>query len=280
MDVQKYLNRIGSTVPAEPDLDALRSVHTLHLLSVPFEDLTVHSGGRVELDLPLIYEKIVTRHRGGFCYENNGLFYWLLSSLGFQVTMLSAQVKGLITGYYGPPFDHLVLLVTLQGRRWLCDVGFGAAGFSVPISLETSGPQAEGHRVYRIRKQGDLHFLEWQGEENRGADGVWKEIYKFTLDPRRLEDFTDMCQYHQSSPCSIFFCKSICTILKPGGRLTCMGHRLISTTFPTEGKGFETTTRELQDEEIAFILAQEFGIVLNSPLTPKDDTITPPRVMY
>ncbi|XP_053268749.1 arylamine N-acetyltransferase 2 [Pleuronectes platessa] len=278
MDVQKYLNRIGSTVPAEPDLDALRSVHTRHLLSVPFEDLTVHSGGRVELDLPLIYDKIVTRHRGGFCYENNGLFSWLLCSLGFQVTMLSAQVKGLISGYYGPPFDHLVLMVTLQGRRWLCDVGFGGAGFSVPISLETSGPQAEGHRVYRIRKQGYMHFLEWQGEENRGADGDWKEVYKFTLDPRSLEDFTDMCQYHQSSPCSIFFCKSLCTILKPGGRLTCMGRRLISTTFPTEGAGFKSTTRELQDEEIDVILAEEFGIVLNSPLTPKDQTMTPPPV--
>ncbi|XP_034997773.1 arylamine N-acetyltransferase 2-like [Hippoglossus stenolepis] len=280
MDVQKYLNRIGSTVPAEPDLDALRSVHTRHLLSVPFEDLTVHSGGRVELDLPLLYDKIVTRRRGGFCYENNGLFSWLLSSLGFQVTTLSAQVKNLITGCYGPPFDHLVLMVTLQGRRWLCDVGFGAAGFSVPLSLETSGPQTEGHRVYRIRKQGDLHFLEWQGEENRGADGDWKEIYKFTLDPRRLEDFTDMCQYHQSSPCSIFFCKSLCTILRPGGRLTYMGHRLISTTFPTEGAGLETTTRELQDEEITVILAEDFGIVLNSPLKPKDETITPPPVMY
>ncbi|XP_060949703.1 arylamine N-acetyltransferase, pineal gland isozyme NAT-3-like [Limanda limanda] len=280
MDVQKYLNRIGSLVPAEPDLDALRSLHTRHLLSVPFEDLTVHSGGRVELDLPLIYDKIVTRRRGGLCYENNGLFSWLLSSLGFQVTMLSAQVKGLITGFYGPPFDHLVLLVTLQGRRWLCDVGYGAAGFSVPISLETSGPQVEGHRVYRIRKQGDVHFLEWQGVENTGADGVWKEILKFTLDPRRLEDFTDMCQYHQSSPCSLIFSKSLCVIMKPGRWLTCMGRRLISTTFTTEGAGFKTTTRELQDEEITVILAEEFGIVLNSPLTPKDETITPPPVMY
>ncbi|XP_060949702.1 arylamine N-acetyltransferase, pineal gland isozyme NAT-3-like [Limanda limanda] len=277
MDVQKYLTRIGSLVPAEPDLDALRSLHTRHLLSVPFDDLTVHSGGRVELDLPLIYDKIVTRRRGGLCYENNGLFSWLLSSLGFQVTMLSAQVKN--CGVYGPPFDHLALLVTLQGRRWLCDVGFGAAGFSVPLSLETSGPQVEGHGVNRIRKQGDVHFLEWQGE-NTGADGVWKELYKFTLDPRRLEDFTDMCQYHQISTCSLIFCKSLCVILKPGGWLICMGRRLISTTFTTEGAGFKTTTRVLQDEEIAIILAEEFGIVLNSPLTPKDETMTPPPVMY
>nr|XP_019943310.1 PREDICTED: arylamine N-acetyltransferase 1-like [Paralichthys olivaceus] len=282
MDVQKYLKRIGSTVPAEPDLDALRSIHARHLLSVPFENLTIHSGGRIQLQLPLIYDKIVTRRRGGFCCENNGLFSWLLSSLGFQVTTLSGQVKCTSTGRYGPPFNHLVLMVTLRGHRWLCDVGFGLPGFSVPLSLETNGPQSEGHRVYRIRKEGDMHFLEWQGKENRGADGDWKDIYKFTLDPRRLEDFTDMCQYHQSSPCSIFFCKSLCNILKPGGTLTYIGRRLISTTFPSEGTGgvLDTTTRELQDEEITVVLAEEFGIVLDSPLIPKDEAVTPPPVMY
>lgn len=282
MDVEKYLSRIGLVAPVEPSLEALRSVHTCHLLSVPFEDLTVHSGGRVQLDLPLLYDKIVNKRRGGFCFENNGLFSWLLVKLGFQVTLLSGQVKSLKTGRYGPPFDHLILMVSLEGRRWLCDVGFGVPGFSLPLSLETSGPQEQGHRVYRIRKDMDMHFLEWQQEENRGADGDWREIYKFTLEPRCLEDFAEMCQYHQSSPCSIFFCKSLCTILKPGGRLTYIGHKLITTTFPSEGTGSvtETTTRELKEDEIPVVLAEEFEIVLNSPLIPKDETITPPPVMY
>ncbi|XP_040921350.1 arylamine N-acetyltransferase, pineal gland isozyme NAT-10-like [Toxotes jaculatrix] len=282
MDLHKYLLRIGFGGPAEPSLDVLRSLHTCHLLSVPFEDLTVHSGGRVQLELPLLYDKIVNRRRGGFCFENNGLFSWLLSTLGFQVTLLSGQVKNFITGCYGPPFDHLILMVTLEGRRWLCDVGFGPPGFSTPLSLETSGPQEQGHRVYRIRKDRDMHFLEWQQEENRGADGDWKEIYKFTLDPRCLEEYTEMCQYHQSSPWSIFFCKSFCTVLKPGGRITYIGHRLITTTFPCEGTGRElkTTTRELKDEEIPVILAEKFGIVLNSQLIPKDEAITPPPVVY
>lgn len=283
LDVKKYLSRIGVSSPAaEPSLELLCSVHTCHLLSVPFEDLTVHSGGRVQLDLPLLYDKIVNQRRGGFCFENNSLFSWLLTKLGFRVTLLSGQVKSAITSFYGPPFDHLILMVDVEGRRWLCDVGFGVPGFSAPLSLETDGLQEQGHRVYRIRKDREMHFVEWQKEENRGEDGEWTEIYKFTLQPRSLEDFIEMCQYHQSSPCSIFFCKSLCTILKPHGRVTYIGRRLITTTFPTEETGgvLETTTRELKDDEIPAVLAEKFGITLPSPLIPKDETITPPAVIY
>lgn len=281
MDVGKYLSRIGLTAPGEPDLELLRSVHTRHLLSVPFEDLTIHSGGRVQLDPPLLYDKIVNQRRGGFCYENNYMFSWLLAKLGFDLHLLSGQVKNVINRY-GPPFDHLIIMVTLEGRRWLCDVGFGNAGITVPLSLDTGDPQEEGHRVYRIREAAGTQFLEWQKEENKGADGDWTEIYKFTLEPRRLEDFTEMCNYHQTSPSSIFFCKSFCTILLPGGRLTYIGRKLNTITFPTEATGgvVETTTRELKDEEIPGILAEKFGIVLKSPLIPKDEDVTPPPVMY
>ncbi|XP_070708877.1 arylamine N-acetyltransferase, pineal gland isozyme NAT-3-like [Pempheris klunzingeri] len=282
MDVGAYLTRIGFSGSAEPSLDVLRSLHTCHLLSVPFETLTVHSGGLIQLHLPLLYDKIVNQRRGGFCFENNGLFSWLLRALGFQVTLFSGQVRSLITGCYGPPFDHLVLMVTLQGRRWLCDVGFGGHGFTNPLSMETSAPQEQGHRVYRIREDVGVHFVEWQGEKNGGEAGDWSEIYKFTLDPRCMEDFTEMCQYHQSSPCSIMFCKSFCTVLKPGGRLTYIGCRLISTTFPAQGTGgeLEITTRELKDEEIRGVLAEEFGVVLNAPLIPKDEAMTPLSLMY
>lgn len=280
MDVQTYLSRIGFSGSAEPVLDVLRSLHTHHLLTVPFENLTLHSGGRVQLDFPLLYDKIVKQRRGGFCFENNGLFSWLLQELGFQVTVISGQVKNSITGRFGPPFDHLIIAVNLNGQRWLCDVGFGSMGFSTPLSLDTSGPQEQGHRVYRIREDAGMRFLESQQEDNKGPNGDWAVLYKFTLEPRCLEDFVEMCQYHQSSPSSLFFCKSLCTVLKPGGRLTYIGYRLTSTTFPTERSGLETTTRELQDEEIPGILAEQFGIILHSPLKPKDEAITPPPVMY
>jgi len=127
-----------------------------------------------------------------------------------------------------------------------------------------------------------MHFLEWQQEENRGPNGDWTEIYKFTLEPRCLEDFDEMCRYHQSSPCSVFFCKSLCTVLKPDGRLTYIGSRLSSTTYPSEATGavLKTTTRELKDEEIAGVLAEGFGVVLNSPLIPKDEMVVPVPDIY
>lgn len=281
MDVGKYLSRIGFAAPADPSLDTLRSLHMCHLLSVPFEDLTIHSGGQVRLDLPLLYEKIVIQHRGGFCYENNGLFSWLLTRLGFQVTLLSGQVRNDIMECYGPPFDHLIIMVVVQGQSYLCDVGFGSAGFSSPLLLDCSGPQVQGHRLYRITKKtmDDMHYVEWKSVESRDQD--WTEMYKFTLEPRSPEDFADMCQYHQSSPHSLFFCKSCCTLLKPGGRVTYIGWKLITKTFPTEATGVvESTTRELKEEEIPHILAEHFGIVLRSPLKPKDETMTPPLVKY
>lgn len=71
-------------------------------------------------------------------------------------------------------------------------------------------------------------------------------------------------------------------MLRPGGRLTYIGRRLTTTTYPTDGTEgeLETTTRELKNEEIPGILAEQFGIVLNSPLIPKDETVTPVPVMY
>lgn len=114
----------------------------------------------------------------------------------------------------------------------------------------------------------------------RRETGLWTELYKFTLDTKHREDFIEKCGYHQSSPSSIF-CKSLCSILKPTGRLTYIGHKLITTQFPSDEAGTVTkTTRELTDEEIADILKEEFGIMLESQLVPKDETITPPLYIF
>lgn len=280
MDVQKYLLRIGCCVSYQcsPTLETLRLLHLHHMLAVPFEDLTIHTGERVRLEIPLLYKKIVIKRRGGFCYEINGLFSWLLSQLGFEVVILSAQVKNRFTGAYGPPFDHLIMMVTLNGERWLCDVGFGA-GFQLPLSLETDNPQTQSHGVYRVRAHGNLLFMETQSESDDGAS--WVEKYKFTLQPCQREDFKAMCEYHQSSISSIFFCKSLCSLLLPIGRITLMGRKLIITHLASEaGPPVKTTKTDLTDEEIIKTLREKFGIVLTSPLIIKDIDIVPPPVNY
>ncbi|XP_041923639.1 arylamine N-acetyltransferase, pineal gland isozyme NAT-3-like isoform X1 [Alosa sapidissima] len=292
MDVQTYLKRIGYSGPVVPRLETLQEIHRCHMLAVPFESLTIHSGGKIKLELSWIYEKIVVERRGGFCFENNGLLSWLLAQLGFQVTILAAHVRNRFTCLYGPPFDHIVIMVTLEGHRWLCDVGFGAC-YELPLSLETLSPQKQVHGVFRLRHQGDMIFLESSAEAQ--GDGVqgevkdttlggeisWTELYKFTLQPRQLEDFRNMCEYHQTSPSSLFYCKSLCSLLLPHGRITYMGHKLIVTTYPTEdGRPVVKTTQDLTDDEIPHMLKDKFDIELSSPLIPKDADIVPPSVKY
>ena len=112
MDVDAYLTRIGATRASDlPDL------HRRHQTAVPFENLSIHLGEQISLDPGDLFDKIVTRGRGGFCYELNGLFAVLLEMLGHKVTRVSARVGD------GPPFDHLALLVD---DAWLVDVGFGS----------------------------------------------------------------------------------------------------------------------------------------------------------
>ena len=80
-----YLKRINYSGSLEPSLKVLKQLQQAHLMSVPFENLDIHYGRTIELDLDKIFNKVVVDHRGGFCYELNGLFGELLSMLGFKI---------------------------------------------------------------------------------------------------------------------------------------------------------------------------------------------------
>src|SRR3954447_10763487 len=112
LDVHAYLERIRYHGPLEPTAETLRRLQVAHLLTVPFENLSIHRGEPIELDDEALFEKMVVRRRGGFCYELNGLFAALLRSLGFEVVMLAAGVMG-ADGEFSPDFDHMALMVNL-----------------------------------------------------------------------------------------------------------------------------------------------------------------------
>src|SRR5215831_13919573 len=147
MNVQAYLNRISYQGSLEPTAETLRSLHVAHLLTVPFENLSIHAHEPIVLEDDALFAKIVERRRGGFCYEANGLFAALLRELGFAVSMLAAEVVS-ADGTVGPPFDHMTLLVETE-QRWLADVGFGDS-FLEPLLLDESGPQFQDGRTFRI----------------------------------------------------------------------------------------------------------------------------------
>jgi N-hydroxyarylamine O-acetyltransferase len=251
MDVSAYLERIGYRGPVEPTAETLRRLHLAHLRAVPFENLSIHAGEPVVLDDGALFDKVVARRRGGFCYELNGLFASLLRALGFDVEMLSAEVAGR-AGEFGPEFDHMALAVRLE-ERWLADVGFGDS-FVEPLRLDERGEQAQGARAYRIEGEGDRLTL-WQ----RGAGGVWEAQYRFGLTPHVYADYAVMCHFHQTSPESHFTRGRVCTRLTPDGRVTLSGLRLITTD------GGVRRERELTgEEEFDAMLREHFGVVMRA----------------
>jgi N-hydroxyarylamine O-acetyltransferase len=227
MDIGAYLQRIAYNGSRVPNADTLRALHMAHLQAVPFENLDVHLRRPIRLDPDRLFQKIVLQRRGGFCYELNGLFAGLLRALGFQVAYLSAS-DAHADGGYGPPFDHLALLVTtgdsdLQSPAWLADVGWGDT-FCLPLRAGTADLQLEGSRAYRLERDGEYQIL-WQ----RHASGEWERNYRFSLVPRRFTDFEAMCAYHQASPDSPFTRNRLITKATPRGRITLDDRRLITT---------------------------------------------------
>ncbi|XP_053119863.1 arylamine N-acetyltransferase, pineal gland isozyme NAT-10-like [Hemicordylus capensis] len=266
MEISQYLHRIGYEGPAQPSLETLHCLHCRHLLSVPFESLSIHCGEPIALKLPLLYDKIVRRHRGGFCFELNGLFLWLLQVLGFNAKAVAGRVRNRFTGHYGPPLDHMVILVELDRHHFLCDVGFGE-GFLEPLELKSEVEQVQRNGIFWLGLKEDTWVLERR--ELSGREG--RPLYQFTLEEKKLEDFTGMCLYHQTSPSSIFTCKSFCSLHKEdGGRLTYMGWRLISTM------GEKRTETILQGHQIPAVLREKFGTQLSGNFKPKDEAIPPP----
>jgi N-hydroxyarylamine O-acetyltransferase len=248
LNVKAYLTRIDYHGPTTPSAETLHALQVAHLLCVPFENLSIHAGERIELNDESLFRKIVERRRGGFCYEANGLFAALLRALGFDVSMLSAQVAD-ANDDYGQPFDHMTLIVKLD-QRWLVDVGFGDS-FTEPLLIDSRDVQVQREDAYRIVESGDYLIL-----VRRTKDG-WKPQYRFTLNPYQYEDFEPMCQYHQTSPESHFTQKRICSRPTESGRITLSDMRLIET------KGNQRDERVLANEqEYEAILRAQFGIVM------------------
>jgi N-hydroxyarylamine O-acetyltransferase len=251
MDVGAYLRRIEYHGPLEPSGRTLRHLHRQHLYSVPFENLDIALGIPIRLDAVALFEKVVVRRRGGFCYELNGLFHDLLAVMGFKVERLSARVAR-ADGSLSPEFDHMLLKVSLE-EPWLADVGFGDSSLDpVPMRASTAN-QDERSEFTVCESEGGLAF----DLVRRLGDGTNLPQYRFTEVPRRMTEFAEMCYFHQTSPESHFTQNRICSKALPNGRITISGMRLIETS---NGERRETLLEN--EKELRTCLAERFGIEL------------------
>lgn len=230
--IDAYLERIGARRPERLDADSLRELQERHLSTVPFENISIHIGERITLTEDALFDKIVRRKRGGFCYELNGAFAALLEGLGFTVTLLAVQV--FIDGdETGPPFDHLALRVDLD-EPWLVDVGFGRHARR-PLRLTSTEPQhdVEGEFLVLPAAGGDWE-VRWNGNAALLVEARARE----------LSDFIPTCWWQATSPDSHFTGFLTCSLPTPTGRITLGGDRLYETV---DGERTETV---LPDKDV------------------------------
>jgi N-hydroxyarylamine O-acetyltransferase len=253
VNIEAYLDRINYSGSRVPSVDTLRELHVAHLRTVPFENLSIYANETIVLNDEALYTKIVERRRGGFCYELNGSFAALLRELGFKVEMLAAGVakdSERSSIEFGPIFDHMTLMVTLE-ERWLADVGFGDS-FVLPLRLDETRDQIEGAQAYRIVEDNSERIL-WRRSNNEDP----KPQYRFNLNSYSYPDYEEMCRFHQTSPESHFTRNRMCSKATEDGRITLSGMRIITT----RGAVREEIKLESQ-EEYDRVLSEHFGIVM------------------
>ncbi|MGY5957062.1 N-hydroxyarylamine O-acetyltransferase [Kosakonia sp. BK9b] len=185
-----YLARIGWNSTPDVSLDTLRALHLHHNGAVPFENLDVVLPREIELSEEAIFQKLVVARRGGYCFEQNGLFERALKAIGFEVRSLLGRVV-LSNPSQMPPRTHRLLLVQLDGEPWIADVGFGGQTLTAPIRLQADSEQATPHGLYRLQRAGDDWVLQFRHHER------WQSMYQFEMGQQYQADFV-MGNFHSA----------------------------------------------------------------------------------
>ncbi|MGD9726714.1 MAG: arylamine N-acetyltransferase [Nitrospiraceae bacterium] len=220
IDLDAYFNRIGFDGLRTPTLDTLRAIQLKHSETIPFENLNPLMGWPVSLDLESLQRKMVAEGRGGYCFEQNLLLKHALDALGFDVTGLAARVLWNTPDGVVLPRTHMLLLVVLDGRRYIVDVGFGGVTLTGPLRLESDVEQATPHEPFRLIAIDD-EFI-----EQVKIGGHWVSLYRFDLTEQLLPDYEMANWYLSTHPDSRFVTGLLAARPAPDRRYALLNNQL------------------------------------------------------
>lgn len=251
MDTALYLKRIGFEGPVRDDYDTLKRLQHAHLSTVPYENLDILAGKPLSYDAESLFRKIVTEHRGGYCFELNGAFGWLLRELGFELT--DCMARFLKNEKTIPMRRHRVLKVCCADGLFLCDVGVGMVNPIYPVCLDTLEVQQIGGEQYRITHDEFLGTVLHQCFE-----GEWDRFFSFTDEPQLDIDFIMPSFYCEKHPDSPFNKGDMLAIQTPfGGKHAVSGETL---TYWDENGKHKVTVEDAQAR--SQMLKTYFGITI------------------
>jgi len=248
--LQDYLNRIGYHGDAKADIATVTEMMRCQLFTVPFENLDVQAGKIVSLIPEEIVEKIVSRNRGGYCYEVNGIFAMALEALGIPYQFVAARPM-----FYPVkrPKTHMAVVLKVDGGEWLCDLGFGSYGIRAPMPLNLVDVEVkQDFDTFMLRKTSEQEYL-----LKALVDGEWTNQYAFDLYSHDWIDFVPANYLNSTHPDAIFVQKLVIVLHDQTGRKILVGDML---------KTVENGIVEKQticEEDRASVLSNKFGLTLN-----------------
>ena len=253
-DIDAYFSRLGYGGETAVTAATLAALHEAQVGAIPFENIDVLLGRPLDLSAEGIAAKLVTRGRGGYCYEQNLLFMAALRALGFEVTALAARVR---MGYVAPrPRTHAMLCVEAEGRKWLADCGFGIRGLLTPLPLSPGSEVTLPLVSFRVMAEAGLYLVQARG----AGEAAWADLYVFSLEPQHEVDFVMANHFTSTWPRSPFIRSLIAARVTRERRFT-----LCDGAF-TETTSAGTISRDLTTpEELFAVLARDFGLALSDP---------------
>ena len=258
VDLDAYFKRIAYDGPRAPTLETLRALHEHHPAAIPFEAIDVMLDRGVDITPAAVDAKLIAARRGGYCFEQNGLFKRVLETIGFDVECLIARVK-----WQAPPDapvrprTHMGLRVTIDGTPWLADVGFGGCVSSEPLRMDTSEPQKTRHVTFRLIPTADGLNV----EALLGAG--WAPLYELGLEPQHDVDYVPANWFTATHPESHFRHQMMIARTTPEAQYALSNNRL---TIRTPDGGEER--RELSVDELAEVLRDLFGLPVEASWRP------------
>ena len=255
IDLDAYKRRIGLDGPVTPTLETLARLIDGHAAAIPFENIDVLAGRVPRLDAASVQQKLVQGRRGGYCFEQNGLFLAGLRQAGFVVTGLEARVRAGVPDDVITPRTHMALRVTLDGAEHLADVGFGGLAPSAPLDLRSRAPQRTTCGAYRFVDSGSDRLL--QAETHDG----WTDCYRIGPTEPHAIDYEMGNWFVATHPKSMLRQNLLVSRSVPGGRLT-LFNRQLSLRRPAPARPEEQTLRTRA--EFADVLADAFGLQIDA----------------
>ena len=217
--ISAFLKRIGldENTKIEHTVDFLKLIQYHAVTHLPYENIDIINGVSLKLEAESLFDKIVVRGRGGYCFELNALLSHILKEMGFEVTDYLARFLRGVEGI--PVRHHRVVAVKLENKTYICDIGIGSKAPRHPLELTEGIAQTQFGEIYEFSKDETLGWVLWEHHKGEKCKYI-----SFTEDKQLEMDFILPSFYCEKHPDSKFNKALMVAMKTEKGRKTINGN--------------------------------------------------------